>query len=219
MSKKIKLRSLLIGGLFTLLFVALVGRLYWVQVVDGAELLAAAQKKWEAEEVLRPIRGAIVDRNDKVLAEDAPAYTVALNPTLIKKYHLENAVSKGLAAILKTSDDPTSIAALEDKISSRLNKTYTTVNPQIEIRNEGWKIDVEVADQVKQLVEQLKLQAGTTGSIGIYLMKEQKRFYPGGKLAAHLLGYSDKEGNPKLGLESRFDSVMKGTPGSLTYEK
>ncbi|OXM86053.1 peptidoglycan D,D-transpeptidase FtsI family protein [Paenibacillus rigui] len=219
MSKKIKLRSLLIGGVFTLFFVALVGRLYWVQVVQGAELLAKAQEKWEAEEVLRPVRGAIVDRNDKVLAEDAPAYTIALSPTLIKKYHLENAVSKGLAAILKTSDNSTAIAELEAKILSRLTKTYTKPNPQVEIRNEGWKIDAEVADQVRLLVEDLKKQTGTKTNVGIYLLKEQKRFYPGGELAAHLLGYYDKEGQAKLGMESKFDEVLKGTPGSLTYEK
>ncbi|UUZ85555.1 hypothetical protein LJK88_19790 [Paenibacillus sp. P26] len=46
MTKKVKLRSIVIGGVFTLLFVILVGRLYWVQVVNGAELLTKAEKLW-----------------------------------------------------------------------------------------------------------------------------------------------------------------------------
>ncbi|MFE5319874.1 penicillin-binding transpeptidase domain-containing protein [Paenibacillus sp. NPDC056579] len=218
MNKKVKLRSLLIGGVFTLLFVALVGRLYWVQVVDGKELRAEAQKKWEKEEVLRPVRGMINDRNDKVLAEDAPAFTLALNPKIIQSKHLEVTVAKRLADLLKTSDDPASIAALEEKILSRLTKQYSVTNPQVEIRNEGWKIDAEVAEQIKLLVEELKKQANTN-NVGISLLKETKRFYPGGKLASHILGYSDKEGNPIMGLEYKFDEALKGIPGSLMYEK
>ncbi|MFD0682614.1 MULTISPECIES: penicillin-binding transpeptidase domain-containing protein [unclassified Paenibacillus] len=220
MYKKVKLRSLLIGGVFTLFFVALVGRLYWVQVVQGAGLLTEAQARWETEEVLRPVRGMIVDRNDKVMAEDAPAFTIALNPKIIQSKHIENQVVKGLAAIIKTSEEPSAIAALEDKIRSRLNKTRQdgTLYPQVEIRNEGWKIDAEVADQVRKLVEELKVQTSTK-NVGIYLQKEQKRFYPGGKMASHLLGYNDKEGKPIMGLETLFDKYLKGIPGNLSYEK
>jgi penicillin-binding protein 2B len=219
MTKKVKLRSLLIGGLFTLFFVALVGRLYWVQVVQGAGLLSEAQDKWAAEEVLRPVRGSILDRNDKVLAEDAPASTVALNPVLIQSKHLELDVVKGLASILKTSD--AAAPALEDKIRTLLNKKKSdgkTLYSQVEIRNEGWKVDAEVADQVRKFIEDLKLKANTK-NVGIYLEKEQKRFYPGGKLASHVLGYTDKEDKPLTGMESLFDQYLKGTSGTLSYEK
>ncbi|MEK3721843.1 penicillin-binding transpeptidase domain-containing protein [Paenibacillus sp. FSL H8-0034] len=225
MTKKVKLRSLLIGGLFTLFFVAIVGRLYWVQVVQGAGLLTSAQERWAKEDVLRPVRGAIVDRNDKVLAEDSPAYTIALNPIIIQKYQLEQSVVKGLAGLLKTSDDPAAITALEEKIRTLLNKKrmddktqQMTLMTQVEIRNEGWKIDTEVAEQVKAFVETLKNQTNVK-NVGIYLQKEQKRFYPGGKLASHVLGYTDKEGKALTGLESRFDSFLKGIPGNRSYEK
>ncbi|WP_256865336.1 penicillin-binding transpeptidase domain-containing protein [Paenibacillus sp. 32352] len=220
MNKKTKLRSLLIGGVFTLLFVAIVGRLYWVQIVDGKVLLAEAQKKWESEEVIRPVRGMIFDRNGNVLAEDAPAYTVALNPKIIQTKGIQTAVTKGLAAILKTSDDPAAVAELEDKIRKIVTKEYPTAQyPQVELRNEGWKIDAEVAEQIKQLSEELKKQGGKPYSSGITLIEEQKRFYPGGKLAAHLLGYDNKEGKPVMGLELSLDKDLKGIPGYRSYEK
>ncbi|TDF96691.1 peptidoglycan D,D-transpeptidase FtsI family protein [Paenibacillus piri] len=220
MNKKVKLRSLLIGGVFTLLFVALVGRLYWVQVVQGAGLLSEAQEKWEAEEVLRPVRGSIVDRNEKMMAEDAPAFTVALVPKTIKSKNIETQVVKGLADILKTSDDPAALAALEDKIRARINKTRDdgTLFPQVEIRNEGWKVDAEIADQIRKLIEELKAQTNQK-YVGINLQKEQKRFYTGGTMASHLLGYSDKEGKPVMGLEALLDKYLKGTPGNRSYEK
>ncbi|WP_249862544.1 penicillin-binding transpeptidase domain-containing protein [Paenibacillus konkukensis] len=194
------------------------GRLYWVQIIEGKWLLAEAQKKWETEEVLRPVRGTITDRNDKVLAEDAPAYTIALNPDMIRKYHLDSAVTTGLASVLNTSDDPADLAALQEKIRSKIVKTYSVPNPQVEIRNEGWKIDAEVAEQIKQMVEEWKKQADAS-NIGVYLLKDTKRFYPGGKMAAQLLGYSDKENKAVMGLEAMLDSDLKGVPGSLTYEK
>ncbi|NHN28664.1 penicillin-binding transpeptidase domain-containing protein [Paenibacillus agricola] len=219
MTKKVKFRSLLIGGLFTLLFVALVGRLYWVQVVQGAGLLLEAQDKWAKEEILRPVRGMIVDRNDKVLAEETPAFTVALNPVIISDNRLEQDVVKGLAEILNPPNEPNT-AVLEEKIRTLLNKKREngTLFAEVELRNEGWMIETEVAEKVKKWVDELKKRRNIKANF-IYLRKEQKRFYPGGKLASHILGYMNKEAKPLTGLESRFDSFLKGSPGILNYEK
>ncbi|TBL78149.1 penicillin-binding transpeptidase domain-containing protein [Paenibacillus thalictri] len=228
MTKKVKGRSLLLGGLFTLFFIALVGRVYWVQVVESPWLLAAAKEKWETDKEIKPVRGQILDRNNKVMAEDAPAYTVALAPQIIIDRKVLDETVKGLADILKISDDPKDIAALEDKIRTRINTKNKDGNllSQIEIRNEGWKIDAEVADKVRQLAEDLKETAKARDpkgvkpkTTGIYLLEDQKRFYPGGKLASHLLGYSDKEGKAVTGLEAAYDKVLSGTPGFLSYQK
>lgn len=228
MTKKVKIRSLLIGGLFTLFFIALIARMYWVQVIDSSWLLAKAQQKWETDKEIRPVHGQIVDRNDKVLAEDAPAYTVALNSQMIDQLHIGEEVVKGLASILKMSDDPAEIRALEDKIRSRLNKRKEdgTYLSQVEIRNEGWKIDAEVADKIRQFMEELKDTAKAKDkkgsrpkNVGIYLLEDEKRFYPGGKLASHLIGYRDKEGKPVTGLEAATDQYLKGIPGFLSYQK
>jgi penicillin-binding protein 2B len=221
MTKKVKFRSLLVGGLFTLLFVALVGRLYWVQVVQGAGLLSEAQEKWAKEEILRPVRGSIVDRNDKVLAEDTPAFTIALYPKIVSENHLEQDVVKGLAEVLTTPETADLTAGLEEKIRTLLNKKKSdgkTLLTEVELRNEGWMIDTEVAEKVVKWVDGLKKRRDVK-TIGVYLKKEQKRFYPGGKLASHILGYTNKEGKPLTGLESRFDGFLKGTSGKLNYEK
>ncbi len=86
MTRLVKIRSLLLGGLFTLLFfVGLMSRVYWIQVVHGAERLQEAKQMWETDRVLQPQRGSILDRNGRSLAEDAPAYNVSLNPQKIFK--------------------------------------------------------------------------------------------------------------------------------------
>ncbi|WP_248926609.1 penicillin-binding transpeptidase domain-containing protein [Paenibacillus hamazuiensis] len=228
MTKKVKVRSLLIGGFFTLFFIALLGRIYWVQVVQSSELLAKAEKKWEMDKEIPPVRGQILDVHGNVLAEDAPAYTVAVSPQIIQQLGIAEDTAKGLAGILKLSDDPAQLAALEDKIRTLLNKKKDdgTFAAQVEIRNEGWKIDAEVADKIKSLSEHLKDVAqgrdkkGTRPkSVGIYLLEGEKRFYPGGKMAAHLIGYNDKEGKPVMGLEAFFNKYLQGTPGYLSYQK
>lgn len=122
MTKMVKLRSLLIGGGFTLLFAVLVTRLYWVQVVQGEELLSKAKEKWAMDKEIPPIRGTITDRNGKALAEDAPSYTIALEPETIMNKGLELDVVKGLAAILSPADDAGAVMAMEDKIRTRINK-------------------------------------------------------------------------------------------------
>ncbi|TVY09602.1 penicillin-binding transpeptidase domain-containing protein [Paenibacillus cremeus] len=221
MTKKVKLRSLLVGGLFTLLFVFLVTRLYWVQVVQGAELLSMAKERWAADDELRAVRGAILDRNDKVLAEDAPAFTLALNPKTIHDKHIENDVVRGLAAILAPPQNSGAAAGLEDKIRERINKKKDNGDyyTQIELGNEGWKIDADVADQINKLVEDLQKRIdGKNKSVGILLLPESKRFYPGGKLASHILGYTSKEGKPIMGIEAQLDNFLKGTPGFLKTE-
>lgn len=219
MTKKIRARSLLIGGVFTLFFVALLVKVYWIQVVEASWLLGQAEQNWETDKVLAPVRGSILDRNDKVLALDAAAYTVAVNPQIIDAKRIVDDVAKGLTDILKSSDD--NAAELEAKIRDRATKRKEdgTFAVHVEIRNEGWKIDKEKADKVKLLIEQLKKKLDTKGSIGIYLSEEKKRYYPGDSLAAHLIGYNNKEGQPVMGLEATMDDVLKGVPGMISYEK
>src|SRR5690348_13613025 len=147
MTKKIKVRSLLIGGLFTLLFVMLMTKVYWIQVVEASWLLGEAEKRWETDKVLAPVRGSIVDRNDKAMAIDATAYTVSLNPTIINRYQMSEEIAQGLADILKDSEETK--AALVAKIRDRATKKKPDGSDfamNVEIRNEGWKIEKEKAD-------------------------------------------------------------------------
>ncbi|MEK8129716.1 penicillin-binding transpeptidase domain-containing protein [Paenibacillus filicis] len=234
MTKKVKLRSLLIGGAFTLLFAVVVVRLYFVQVVQGEWLLAQAKTKWELDEKIPPIRGSIMDRNGKLLAEDAPAYTIVLYPQTIQNQGLELDIVKGLAPILAPENDPGAVSAMEAFIRSRLNKTREdgkTLLGETMLGNDGWKIDAVVGDRVKALREELKLKLKTQQDAlkltpnqrnidtGIVLLPEQKRFYPAEKLASHLIGYMNKENKPIMGLEQTLNDYLKGEPGALYYEK
>ncbi|MDQ0900150.1 MULTISPECIES: penicillin-binding transpeptidase domain-containing protein [unclassified Paenibacillus] len=222
MTKKIKLRSLLIGGFFTLLFVVLISKVYWIQVVEASWLLEKAEKKWETDRVINPVRGSILDRNNKVLAVEATSYTIALNPKMIDGYHIAEDVTQGLAEILKESDEtkPTLVNKIRER-ATKMKPDGTDFAVYTEIRNEGWKIEKEKADQVRTLISELqtKLKLSAKANVGINILEDKKRYYPGETLAAHILGYTNKEGEAALGLELKLDQTLKGVPGMLSYEK
>lgn len=223
MTKKIKLRSLLIGGLFTLLFVVLIAKVYYIQVVEASWLLEKAEKKWETDKVLTPVRGSILDRNNKVLAVEATSYTIALNPKMIDGYHIVEDIVQGLAEILKESNE--SKPALVNKIrdlATKMKTDGTDFRANVEIRNEGWKIEKEKADQVRALISTLQTKLklkNSKASVGIIITEDKKRYYPGETLASHILGYTNKEGEAARGLELKLDQTLKGVPGMLSYEK
>ncbi|TVY00577.1 penicillin-binding transpeptidase domain-containing protein [Cohnella terricola] len=218
MTKRIKLRTLLAGGLFTLLFIGLIFRLYWVQVYKGSFFLENAMKVWSASETIRQERGMLLDRNGKVLAADALAYTVAVNPKLIAKYNeqhpewkfADQIVSK-LHIVLGTPEDK-----LREMITSK--KENGEYRDQREIRPDGWKIDKEIKDRLSDFREELRKLTGKN-DVGLYFMNEQKRYYPKGPLASHILGYEDKDGIAILGLEKKLNEELSGSPGYIKYQK
>ncbi|WP_258168740.1 penicillin-binding transpeptidase domain-containing protein, partial [Paenibacillus sp. AR247] len=53
---------------------------------------------------------------------------------------------------------------------------------------------------------------------GLDMIKEQKRYYPKGTLAAHILGYTNRDGEAVAGLEASLDDYLKGTSGLMKYE-
>jgi penicillin-binding protein 2B len=210
MMRKVKIRSIIIGGLFTLLFLAITMKLYMVQVVEGAELLGKAEESWSKQMVLQPVRGSIVDREGKILAQDGEAYTVAVNPKLIDKYNQQDEVVGMLASMLNMNS-PDGLRKLHDRIRSK--REDGRLKDQVEIRNEGWKIDKLLADQINEQIDSLGLKGA------VKLIEEQKRYYPTNQLASHVLGYVDKENHARTGIELFYDEYLKGTPGSISFEK
>ncbi|WP_442603765.1 penicillin-binding transpeptidase domain-containing protein [Paenibacillus sp. KN14-4R] len=215
MSKTTRIRTLLIGGVFTLLFLCLAGRMYWIQVVQAADLQSKAAERWDINRVLKPERGAILDRNGKVLAEDVPAYSISVNPKMINENGHGEDIIKGLTEILKDPND--SSAELEKKIRTLVTKKKDdTFLQSVEIRSEGWRIDKAKKDQVDALDKQLKeKQKRKADNTGIVITEDKKRYYPGGSLAAHVIGYTNKDDQPVQGLEYMMRNTLLGEPGHL----
>ncbi|MCM3698499.1 penicillin-binding transpeptidase domain-containing protein [Paenibacillus macerans] len=212
MTKRIKLRTLLIGGCVTLFFAVLIGRVFWLQIVQEDFWQKRAEALWSTKKDLPATRGTITDRKGDVLAMDAPAYTVVVNPRIIHDKGLENEVVEGLSRILGKDGQE-----IRDLLNAKMKdgKYYA----QREVRNEGLKIDQELSDQVVAFRNKLLQEHEKLEDTGIYLMKEQKRYYPQKSLAAHILGYTDRDGNAVSGLEAYYDEKLKGEDGYIEYKR
>ncbi|MNX45001.1 Stage V sporulation protein D [compost metagenome] len=213
MDKRIKLRTLLIGGLVTLFFLVIIGKVFWLQIVQGSFWEAYGKDNlWSRNQVITATRGEITDRNGDALAINAPAYTVAINPKVILKYGLEDEVVQGLSKLLNKPESEIKVL-LHSK-----NKKGENFD-QVEVRNEGWKIDQELKDKVAALSDQIKNNhKPKLAASGITFLEEQKRYYPKNTLAAHILGYTDREGIAITGLEKKYDNILHGVDGSIKYE-
>ncbi|WP_152398421.1 penicillin-binding transpeptidase domain-containing protein [Paenibacillus cellulositrophicus] len=214
MVKRIKLRTLLLGGFITLLFVVLLIRVFALQVVNGDDWHDRAVAQWTKKVPIPASRGTITDRNGDILASDVPAYTVIVNPAVIHENGLENEIIEGLHNILgKDESELKELVNAKDKDGEYLTNR--------EVRNEGWKIDETKKAQIVDLNKELKAQLKKEKKVletGLDMIKEQKRYYPKGTLAAHILGYTNRDGEAVAGLEASLDDYLKGTSGLMKYE-
>ncbi|MUG45011.1 penicillin-binding transpeptidase domain-containing protein [Paenibacillus woosongensis] len=212
MIKRIKLRTLLIGGVITLFFAVLMGKVFWIQVVEADFWQDYAEKVWSKKKTIPASRGKIIDRNGDILAVDAPAYTVAINPKLIHEAGIQEDIVKGLHDILGKKEDE-----LRELVNAK-NEDGEFYR-QREVRREGWKVDQDVKEQVEKLRDDL-MKEHELEDVGIILIKDQKRYYPKNSLAAHVLGYVNREGEavPGTGIEAYYDEELRGQDGSLEYK-
>ncbi|AZS15011.1 penicillin-binding protein [Paenibacillus lutimineralis] len=210
MIRRLRLRTLVIGGCITFFFIVLMIRVFWLQVMETEFWTAYAEQQWSRKQTLYATRGTITDRNGEVLAMMAPAYTVSVNPKLINSLDLQEEVAEGLSEVLgKNKADLIKLVNAKNKEGS----FYV----QREVRYEGYRIDQDLSDQVEVFARNLK-DKHELDDVGIYLTKEQKRFYPWKSLAAHVLGYVDRDGIAISGLESLYDEELKGQDGSFEYK-
>ncbi|KAF9122465.1 hypothetical protein BGX30_001997 [Mortierella sp. GBA39] len=183
-------------------------------VVNGDDWHDRAVAQWTKKVPIPASRGTITDRNGDILASDVPAYTVIVNPAVIHENGLENEIIEGLHKILgKDESELKELVNAKDKDGEYLTNR--------EVRNEGWKIDETKKAQIEDLNKELKAQLKKEKKVletGLDMIKEQKRYYPKGTLAAHILGYTNRDGEAVAGLEASLDDYLKGTSGLMKYE-
>lgn len=219
MAKRIKLRAFLMGGFITLLFAGLIFRVYWVQVGPvSAQWAEKARQLWLTSDEIPQERGMILDRDGKVLAADAAAYTVAVGPKIIAELEKQNPDWRITDRIVSKLHNVLGTPENELRDAVRARKEDGTYLDQREIRPDGWKIDKPVKERLEKFREELRTLT-KKNNVGLYFLEEQKRYYPNGSLAAHILGYTNKDGEAVIGLEKELDEALKGSPGFIQYEK
>lgn len=172
------------------LFGGLLGRLAYVQLIQGIGLTEKAKALWGRNIPFEAKRGEILDRNGKKLAYNVSAPTVMVIPVQIKD---PRATAKQLARILK---------APEEKVYQKITKKELIVH----LSPEGRKISEGKAREIVNL----RLP-------GVVVTEDSKRYYPYESLAAHLLGFTGIDNQGLAGLELIYNDWLKGTPGYVSF--
>ncbi|GJM72271.1 hypothetical protein HMSSN036_44870 [Paenibacillus macerans] len=85
-------------------------------------------------------------------------------------------------------------------------KSITKKQSIVRLQPGGRKITMEKAQQIRDLALP-----------GIVVAEDNKRYYPYGGLAAHILGFTGSYNQGLTGVESKYESLLSGMNGSVSY--
>ncbi|MDU0460161.1 MAG: penicillin-binding protein [Geobacteraceae bacterium] len=184
-----RVRIIMIGTVFGLMFLTVVGRAFYLQIMQHEELVRKAEKQHQHRVDLTPARGSILDRNGTPLAESIHMDSCYAEPKRIKDVDGTAAVLAPILGVPKQE--------LVAKLS--INKSFTWV--------ERW-LPPDTAVRIKNM----KLP-------GIGFVPESKRFYPNVETAAHVVGFTGRDPNGLEGIELKYDGTILGNTGYMITER
>lgn len=174
-------------ALLLIVFAALLSRAAWLQAVQAGSLSRLAAKQHRAAVVLPASRGTIFDRTGVQLAIGEQATTVYADPRQVRD---ARAVAVAAERTLGVDAD-----ALYKQLADK-KRSFVYVKRK--------------ADPAKAALLAKRNLAG----LGFY--PEERRFYPQGSVASHILGYAGLDNHGLAGLEVQLDKKIAGRPGSET---
>lgn len=198
-SKKLKIALISTILIFTLL----IGRIGFLQFVQGNYLKEQAYNQQAINQIISPKRGNIYDSTGKALAISAQVDTITINPSkLVEKTNeatttLKETVAKGLSEIFELD----------------YNETLNKVNSSSQVETIAKKVDQTKVATLKNWMKENNV------SVGINIDEDNKRYYPYNNLASQVIGFCGNDNQGLSGIESTWDTILTGTPGKIVSSK
>jgi cell division protein FtsI (penicillin-binding protein 3) len=180
-------RLIVFAAVFGLWTVAIEARLLYLQVIAHADMTARAERQQFRTVKPAAQRGAILDRNGAVLAASLDADTISADPTQVED---PVRTARLVCQALDQCDDAKR-KGFEEKLRRDTRFSF---------------LERQVSPAAAERVEALGLP-------GVILYKESKRYYPKKQLAATVLGYVGHDNTGLAGVESVYDSRIRGKDG------
>ena len=187
-----------------LIFILLIGRIGFLQFVEGSFLKEAAYNQQAINQIISPKRGNIYDSTGKALAISAQVDTITINPEKIKKEDNEEETKELKEKVAK---------GLSDIFELDYNEILKKVNSSSQVETIAKKVEQDKVDELKKWMEDNEI------SIGINIDEDTKRYYPCDNVASNVIGFCGTDNQGLSGIESKWDSVLKGTPGKIVSSK
>jgi penicillin-binding protein 2 len=207
------LRLSVIGIVVFSLFVALFGRLWYLQVVQSDQLAQVASANQVRTVPLVPMRGRILDRDGRVLADNTSTLNVTIDRGAIKDKATRTALFQRLAGPLKTTPDelqkrydsgkyspyePLPLAEDVDESTAVFLKERREDYPGVEVE-EGFLRKYRYAPIASQIV-------GYMGAISKQTQDQYSR-----------KGYQLNDRVGVAGVEQSYEDELRGKPGFIKY--
>ncbi|GMU71731.1 MAG: penicillin-binding protein 3 [Burkholderiales bacterium] len=177
-------RAALLFGALALAFAALAGRSVYLQWIDNAFLQERGAARYSRDLELPAHRGRIVDRNGELLAVSTPVKSLWAFPAQLE---MSDAEAAKLARVLDLKP-----ASLKARVGANDDFVYVAklVSPEVAER--------ALALRIKGLNEE----------------SAYRRFYPGGEVTSHVLGFTGDRDAGQEGIELAQQGWLAGIPGS-----
>lgn len=182
-------RIVIIGVLFGVMFLAVTGQAFKLQIVQHEDMIRRADRQHQRIVPLTPARGTIMDRNGNNLA-----VSVEMDSCFAEPRHIQD--MEGTAAVLAPF-----LSIPQQELLKKLNSS----------KNFVWLARRLTPEQTVR-IKNLKLR-------GIGFAPETKRFYPNFEAAAHVIGFTGLDPAGLEGVEKRYDSVILGNTGYVVTER
>lgn len=144
-----------------------------------------AQELHERERDIKAARGRILDANGKILADNRTVCTVSVIHSQIKE---------------------------PEKVISVLSK-------ELKMREKDVRKRVEKVSSIERIKTNVEKETGDAireyGLSGVKVDEDYKRYYPYGSLASKVLGFTGGDNQGIIGLEVKYEDVLKGEPGKI----
>ena len=168
-----------------LMLLGLVGRLVYLMGVRSDYYYQKAEELHERERVIKAARGQILDAKGRILADNKTVCTISVIHSQIKE---PQKVIEVLSKELEIDTD--TVRKKVEKISS-IERIKTNVEKSVGDVIRGYELD------------------------GVKVDEDYKRYYPYGSLASKVLGFTGGDNQGIIGLEVKYEEVLKGQAGKI----
>lgn len=173
------------------LLLALIGRLFYLCVIDRGFLMKQSEARILRNVILPANRGLIVDRNQQPLAVSIPLDSAWANPQL---FH-------------PTADQLQQLSQL-----LQISAATITHREQLHQKREFMYLKRKLSPAVSNRIKALKIT-------GVQFEREYKRFYPSAEVDAQVIGFTNINEQGQAGLELAYNAWLAGRPGLVRVVK
>ncbi len=205
-------RFYLMWGVVLLCFLALVGRAFYVQIINKDFLQNKANAKILRTEKIKAMRGVIYDRHGVPLAISTPVMKVVMDP---RDYFDNKKLYEDTMAQLQQEphnrklkrqlpDKNMNLDELADAVGIDRAELRKKLNDRP--RSRYLVLQKEVPPQQAELIMKRDFQ-------GVYMEKNYKRYYPQPQPNSQIIGLTNSEGAGVEGLEMQLNQRLAGIDG------